>query len=185
MLMEHIWHNEQFGEHWFDAQEIYRQMVEHCRPDGKLVEVGCWKGRSTAFLLVEAFNKSPKIEVYAVDTWAGSPEHAGHASIVDGSLYEEFSRNISPVSRQLIALRIASPKAAEFFEDQSLDGVFIDAAHEYDAVSADIVAWKTKLIQGGILAGHDYSSAWPGVISAVDALCPGRKIVGQSWMVAC
>lgn len=183
--MQHIWQGDQFGEHWFNAQEVYRQMVELCRPDGKLVEVGCWKGRSTAFLLVEAFNKSPKIEVYAVDTWSGSSEHAGHPSIVSGSLYNEFQYNVKPVSRQLVALRIPSPKAAEFFEDQSLDGVFIDAAHEYESVSADIMAWRPKVRSGGILAGHDYGNGWPGVRQAVQEFLPLHRQVGDSWTFIC
>jgi hypothetical protein len=70
--------------------------------DGKIVEVGSWKGKSTAFLLVEAWNKSPRIEIYAVDTWLGSEEHTGEECIKNGTLYEEFLKNVKPVSRQLI-----------------------------------------------------------------------------------
>lgn len=157
-------------------------LVENCRPDGKIVEVGCWKGRSTAYLLVEAFNKSQRIEVYAVDTWEGSPEHAGHEAIVGGTLYQQFLANVKPVSRQLIPLRIPSPKAADFFPDGILDAVFIDAAHEYDAVLADILAWRSKVRDGGILAGHDYGAGWPGVDQAVNEVFDGVESKDCCWI---
>jgi hypothetical protein len=46
--------------------------------------------------------------------------------------------------------------------------VYIDAAHDYDSVCADLAAWYPKLALGGLIGGHDYISAWPGVIRAVD-----------------
>jgi predicted O-methyltransferase YrrM len=135
--------------------------------DGKIVEVGSWKGKSTAFLLVEAWNKSPRIEIYAVDTWLGSEEHAGEECIKNGTLYEEFLANVKPVSRQLVPLRMTSLKGANFFPDQCLDAVFIDAAHDYENVKADISAWMPKVKKGGVIAGHDYMCGWPGVDRAV------------------
>lgn len=181
-MLKHIYQGPQFGEDWFSAASTYRRLVDNCRPNGKLVEVGCWKGRSTAFLLVEASNKSQRIEVYAVDTWQGSPEHAGHASILADTLYEEFLENVRPVGRQLVSLRIPSPKAADFFENGSLDGVFIDAAHDYQSVLADIVAWRPKVRAGGILAGHDYRCGWPGVDRAVDEVFEAVKASECCWI---
>lgn len=62
--MEHI--NADFGEQWFTYPRLYRMMVENCRPDGTIVELGAWKGRSSAFLVVEAKNKSPNIKIHIV-----------------------------------------------------------------------------------------------------------------------
>ena len=75
--MEKLQHLNIGGEYWFIFPNFYRRLVADCPTDGRIVEVGSWKGKSTAFLLVEACNKSPKIEIYAVDTWLGSEEHAG------------------------------------------------------------------------------------------------------------
>jgi len=155
------------GEDWFSFPDLYRRLVANCPMDGKIVEVGSWKGKSTAFLLVEAWNKSPRIEIYAVDTWLGSEEHAGEECIKNGTLYEEFLANVKPVSRQLVPLRMTSLKGANFFPDQCLDSVFIDAAHDYENVKADIAAWLPKVKKGGVIAGHDYMCGWPGVDRAV------------------
>ena len=45
------------------------------------------------------------------------------------------------------------------YQDNSLELVFIDAAHDYNNVCLDINAWLPKLKYNGILAGHDISFA--------------------------
>ena len=56
--------------------------------------------------------------------------------------------------------------AADKVADESLDLIFIDADHSYEAVREDISLWLQKLRPGGVLAGHDYHG-W-GVKQAVD-----------------
>ena len=51
--------------------------------------------------------------------------------------------------------------------DESLDAVFIDADHSYDAVSKDLPFWWKKLKKGGWLLGDDYNSCHPGTTKAV------------------
>jgi predicted O-methyltransferase YrrM len=52
-------------------------------------------------------------------------------------------------------LRSLSVDAAQVFENDSLDLVYIDANHEFKAVVADIMAWLPKVKKGGILGGDD------------------------------
>ena len=52
--------------------------------------------------------------------------------------------------------RKLSAEANEHFADNSLDFVYLDADHAYEAVAADIRRWFCKLRPGGILAGHDF-----------------------------
>eukprot|EP00434_Breviolum_minutum_P042133 symbB.v1.2.037488.t1/scaffold5553.1/size25922/3 len=47
--------------------------------------------------------------------------------------------------------------------DESLDIVFLDARHDYEAVLDDVMAWKPKVRAGGILSGHDFSWMFPTV----------------------
>jgi hypothetical protein len=158
-------------------------LVENCREDGKIVELGAWKGRSSAFLVDEAYNKSPKIEVHIVDTWGGNP--------LDGSqdqsneLYHKFISNMSLLARPYQAHRMTTNEAAGLFKDESLDAVFIDADHSYEAVKLDIQNWMPKVRRGGILAGHDYNSAWPGVIKAVNEILPEAEKIDYCWVKKC
>src|SRR4029077_6676495 len=62
------------------------------------------------------------------------------------------------------------------------DMVFIDAEHSYEAVATDMVNYNPLLRSGGILSGHDYSVAFPGVMKAVEELVPNWKIgSGSIW----
>lgn len=65
-------------------------------------------------------------------------------------------------------LWMASHWAADHVADGWADFVFIDAGHSYRAVTADLAAWWPKVRRGGWFGGHDYHSAYPGVIRAVD-----------------
>ena len=52
--------------------------------------------------------------------------------------------------------------------DESLDLVFIDADHSYNAVSNDLPFWWKKVKKGGWLLGDDYNSCHPGTTKAVN-----------------
>ena len=53
----------------------------------------------------------------------------------------------------------SSLSAAATFDADSIDYVFLDAAHDYESVRADIAAWWPKIKPGGWFAGHDYTHA--------------------------
>jgi cephalosporin hydroxylase len=40
--------------------------------------------------------------------------------------------------------------------DRSLDFVYIDGNHGYEAVLDDLAAWSPKVRTGGFISGHDY-----------------------------
>jgi cephalosporin hydroxylase len=59
------------------------------------------------------------------------------------------------------------------FNDHSLNFVFLDSSHKYEETKAEIRLWYRKLLDGSILAGHDYESPEnPGVRQAVDEVIP-------------
>jgi len=152
--------------------------------------VGVWKGKSLSYFIVENINKNKNITTYAVDTWEGSPEHTEESTIINKTLYEEFISNMSPVADKFMSMHMTSEQASKRFEDNSLDGVFIDAQHEYEPVKQDLELWWPKVKIGGFFCGHDYdpsSMGWPGVAKAVNEFVQINKltIFAQefSWMV--
>jgi len=78
---------------------------------------------------------------------------------------DDFRRTQKPA----VLMRMDSVSAARYIADGSLDLVYIDAEHTYDNVKADIIAWISKIRDGGILCGHDYDPTgnFTGLIQAV------------------
>jgi ubiquinone/menaquinone biosynthesis C-methylase UbiE len=164
--MEHFY--EKIGEDWFSYPNLYKNMVNNADNGCHFVEVGVWKGRSASFMAVEILNSNKNIKFDCIDTWEGSVEHKEYDVIVDKQLYDVFLKNIEPVKNIINPIKMSSLDAVKLYEDESLDFVFIDASHEYEDVKSDILAWLPKVKKGGILAGHDYIDAFPGVINAVN-----------------
>ena len=157
--IDHYWTDSCFEEGYFTFPRLYSEIVKLFSDDCHFVEVGSWKGRSSAYMAVEIHNSGKKIKFDCVDTWMGSVTEDGHQNdtyVKNGNLYEKFLSNIKPVSHVITPVREDSVKAANLYEDGSLDFVFIDADHRYDSVVADIKAWLPKLKNLGVLAGHDY-----------------------------
>lgn len=59
-----------------------------------------------------------------------------------------------------------SHKASGQFWD-SLDFAYIDASHTYENVRQDVADWWPDVKVDGLLCGHDFSAAYPGVIRAI------------------
>lgn len=165
---------------WFTDHKFYREMVEQAPDAAHFVEVGCWHGRSTRYLATEIANSGKQIRLDAVDHFRGSQGEGeqfmrDEAASGGGTIRATFDANMGPLLSRINVVQEASTKAAELYKDESLDFVFIDAGHSEEEVLADIVAWHPKVKPGGILSGHDFSGAWPGVERAV------RRAIGDDF----
>ncbi len=184
--MNHIYELPQFGENWFSYQNLYSKFVKELPDESKIVEVGCWKGKSVAYLAVEIINSNKKIKIDAVDTWDGTLNEEYHQQdtyVRDNKLYDLFLSNIEPVKNVVNPIRMDSVSAAELYEDESLDVVFIDAAHDYENVRNDVLAWYPKVKPNGYIAGHDYYH--PPVKAAVDEVLSDKGVIHYSVIEGC
>ncbi|MDB5312823.1 MAG: class SAM-dependent methyltransferase [Gemmataceae bacterium] len=171
---------------WFDFQDVYRQAVAQAPGGGTLVEVGCWRGRSLSFLLVEAANSGKRLNVIGVDTFRGILACDAHAQEpARGEDFEaECRRNCDRAGYPFRLAVRDSVETAKTFPDNALDFVFIDGAHDYRSARNDIVSWLPKVKWGGTLAGHDFVGGWPAVAHAVrDYFSPQElSFSGTSWV---
>jgi len=168
--MEHFYRTIQG---WFNFEPVYDDIINNIPNGGSFVEVGVWKGTSLSYFIVENINKNKNINIYAVDTWLGSPEHqvgswSPDPAIANNTLFQEFNNNMINVKDQFKILKMTSEEASKTFENNSLDAVFIDACHEYECVKHDIDCWFPKVKQNGYLCGHDYTDIFVGVKKAVN-----------------
>lgn len=87
---------------------------------------------------------------------------------INPKLLEMFERN---KEKPLALIAMPSVQAADLIADESLDMVYIDADHSYEAVREDILKWFPKVKMGGIFSGHDYNPCGGfGVHQAVNEL---------------
>ena len=183
-IKKHIYNQPQFGENWFSYPILYSNIVKKFPSESKFIEVGSWKGKSSAYMAVEIANSNKNIEFYCVDTWEGSVEHQGMKELP--KLYDIFLENMKPVEQYYFPLKISSLDASKKFKDNSLDFVFLDASHEYEDVKNDIEVWLPKVKSGGILAGHDYyneGTDWfPGVKQAVNEILNKFDCSEDCWI---
>lgn len=180
---------------WFDFDNLYQDMIHTLCVENRqymFAEIGCWKGKSTAFMAVEIANSSKNIDFYCIDTWKGSQEHINKDSaafdkicLEENALYDMFLKNMEPVIHYIKPIRMPSVKASNTFEDGFFDFVFIDASHEYEDIKNDIQSWYPKVRSGGVLAGHDYG--WGGVKKAVDEFVEKNNLTlnqsRSSWII--
>jgi hypothetical protein len=160
--MEHFYYG--IGEDWFSYPELYSSMVKKFNENSHFVEIGVWKGRSVAYMGVEIFNSGKNIKLDCIDVFSGSTEHLDPNSQYfneellkdEDWLYNEFINNTKPIGHLINPIKAVSWEAAELYEDNSLDFVFLDAAHDYESVKKDLNAWFPKIKYSGVFAGHDY-----------------------------
>lgn len=149
-----------------------------------IAEIGCWMGRST-----RAMADNTDATIYAIDTWKGSGKE--HEKVLanqpENYLLEEFAKNIGEEHLQgprhhVRPLEDTSLKAADYLGGGCYDlrfaMIFIDGAHDYESVKADILAWQPLLLPGGMLCGHDFDGGRPGVVKAVRELLPNPRMAG-------
>ena len=167
---------EPFGYCTKPMRELYHEVVRDLAVSGggSLVEVGSLLGQGIT-VLARATQQYPKQHwfLYAVDHFQGSDEQV-HREIISKlggkTLRQAFDENLrrAGVSKLVQVKEGKSADVAGAILDNCLDFVFIDASHDYQSVVQDIQAWLPKVKPGGILAGHDYTAAFPGVVEAVD-----------------
>jgi predicted O-methyltransferase YrrM len=166
-------------QNWFNYESVFDMAIRNAKNGSRFVEIGVWKGGSTAYMGVEIYNSKKEIEYDAIDTFEGSREHG----TVHG-LYEEAVQNLKPIIDLGIVnvIKGHSLEVVSKYEDESIDFCFIDGSHEYEDVKADILAYLPKVKKGGILSGHDYDRIWAGVIQAVDETLGQVEVVHGSWI---
>lgn len=160
---------------WCDFRDLYTAIACRLQDGDVFVEVGSWKGQSIIHLAQRLQDQEKTVRLYAVDTFKGD----GDTGKID--VYQNFVSNVRAADcNGVIAMNRDSVHAAEDFIDQHLAGVFIDAAHDYDSVLADLKAWEPKVKPGGIIAGHDIDAE--GVQRALAEMGWEYHVVGRCWV---
>jgi hypothetical protein len=164
---------------FFEYPSFYDMCMNEIPTNSVMVEVGSWMGRSSSYVASLIKTSGKNIDFYCVDTWEGSEEHV---SLIESlrnkgtTLFDEFKNNIRECELEdyITPIKMESVEAAKQFEDESIDFVHIDAAHDYDNALKDIKSWYPKVKPGGLVTGDDYG--WDGVFRAVNEFFGAENI---------
>lgn len=143
---------------WMSEPELL-WLMERAAAMDSVAEIGSLHGRS-AFALATACTGP----VYCVDPW-DDVKDASYGSFVSNVV--DHHPNVTPV-------RGMSPAVAGQIPD--IDMTFLDGAHSFGDVLADIAAWLPKTKK--LICGHDFQNAdggYPGVAEAV------KVVFGDRW----
>lgn len=177
---------------WLDPNAggvLYQFATQTSKP--LLVELGSWKGRSTAWLGF-AIKDRGQGRVVAVDTWAGTPSEQLHKDMLANygpdQLFDEFKDNMKRLGLEGVVepWRMTTIEAARKWDQGPTIGVLhIDAGHEYNDVRADFEHWAPFVAPGGFIVFDDVPS-WPGPTRLITELPRWYQYVAASpnqWWV--
>lgn len=179
--------SDQVGMRWQILVELLRDL--HRRRGGEVtlqvVEIGVFAGHLSHFLLRDC----DFIRLLGIDPYIGRdgtfPGNFSQTLDADVALYKAASVMEKYGERGQLWPTTSEVATAEI-ADGSIDAVFIDGCHLYDCVRQDLDLWMPKMRRGVpvLVAGHDFSPQWPGVVRAVHEHRAGAGEVhlASDWM---
>ena len=143
------------------------EMLSKLKKGGEVAEIGVAQGEFSELILKIT---EPDL-LHLVDVWNSKTYHAG----LFKKVADKFKNLIDEGRIQI--LRKLSTDAAENFDDNYFDWIYIDTDHSYATTREEFVKYAPKVKHDGIIAGHDYTMGiWSslnryGVIEAVHEFC--------------
>lgn len=153
---------------WMSKQEL-DWLAKSAKEMGSIVEIGCWKGRSTKVLLENCPGT-----VYAVDHFLGNPSDITGVMAEKQDVYAQFIQNVGGFEN-LRVLRMSSEEAAGTVDGDRFDMVFVDGDHTSHGVKQDLELWVPKCKK--LICGHDY----PEVMYVIHSILGNVKTCGSIW----
>ncbi|MES2308619.1 MAG: class I SAM-dependent methyltransferase [Verrucomicrobiota bacterium] len=138
------------------SRREFNQLLESKGLLAKGVEIGVCEGEYSRHILSTWKGE----RLYSIDPWKEFGEEYRDINNAPQNLhdqrYEGTKEKLSVFGKRSVIIRKTSLEAAAIFGVETMDFIYLDAQHNYDAIKADIEAWYPKVKKGGVLGGHDY-----------------------------
>lgn len=138
------------------------------------VEIGVREGLNAEVLLRAGVKKLYLVDNYPEyeETWNDDGKSKPYRKKIDRKFQDGCKQamlnRLKDYNGQKEFIELSSIEASNQFAKHSLDYVYIDGDHSYEAVMKDLEAWHCKVKSDGVLAGHDFrEDTFPGVVKAV------------------
>lgn len=182
---------------WFDCADLEAldYVVDRLPNNSNILEVGCFKGRSTIAWAETFKQKNKECNIHCIDLFEGHPMDKEMISLIklnrgcdDAEAIDVLKEAVSNISTSVdfctadehlesfkntikdynnITWEKSYVNSEYVWNGKTFDCIFIDADHKYKTTKFLIDFWKQYLNPNGLLCLHDYTPIWPGVIEAV------------------
>lgn len=152
----------------FDFKGYYDMIAEWLPDNCRLAEIGVANGASSLYLAERLHSLGKKFTFYLIDNLDYGRENQ-LSELMDNIVATRVK--INDVGNSIKFIPLSSLDASCKFNGESLNFIFLDSSHLYLQTKSEIRLWWDKVLNGGILAGHDYM-AHAEVKQAVDEVIP-------------
>lgn len=128
-----------------NTRGLYDLVQKYLTKETVMVEIGSFSGVSSELFALHVSYLT------CVDPWAPYAEIAYECVIEAEKEFDSMLSNYNNITKK----KKTSSEAVLDFEDESLDFVYIDGAHDYTNVINDINSWLPKIKKSGYIGGHD------------------------------
>jgi predicted O-methyltransferase YrrM len=125
-------------------------------PDGSMLEIGSFFGRSTLFALSAL---QPEQSMMVVDNFRVAAAYSGHS-------FQQLKTWVADPRVTILPLTLL--EAAPHLQDTEPDIVFIDGDHSFYGVSQDLAISVSLSAIESLIMCHDVCDLFPGVMWATD-----------------
>lgn len=177
----------EYHEDWYSGvQALYVGQLARQAPEGDLVEIGCWEGRSTVII---AQMVAPRV-LHCVDHWQGNtdedPDHESGKTAQDRDVLRTFVCNMERCTWGNWDHRVMGWQAWIGLwsrrPDPSIAFLHLDASHDRASVRDCLLAVTPFLVDGAILCGDDAFDQ--RVRDGVRDVFPDAEVIGERlWQV--
>ena len=180
---------------WMGNQELawLHRTASKVPPGELVVEIGAWRGRSSAAIYT---GLQDGVTGISVDTWKGSPDEPAHAVAATEDIHASWVANMEALGIEIRGdvrdfntpigaggvyyLKGNSLDVASLFPDESILWLFEDGWHSHCGENLD--AWMPKLKPDGIYSGHDYFSFYSDIQQEIHKRFHIHSVVGTIWI---
>jgi predicted O-methyltransferase YrrM len=151
---------------WFSYEYVYKDLVEQADDDSLFVEIGSYKGMSSAYMAVEIINSGKNIKFECIDPMElNIGSWSCNADEQEGYSEKDFHARLESVEGYYKLHKMTSDEAVNQYEDGTIDFLMVDGDHSYEAVKKDILNYLPKMRSGGLIVLDD--SYEPGIQQAI------------------
>lgn len=142
-------------EEYRNLRHISREEMLKFLPSGHCAEIGVLRGEYSDCIL----EKNQPQKLHLIDVWANIELNYYDDNMTDNAaqnvIYNYVKNKFGKLDNVNI-IKALSTEAANQFDNESLDWVYIDADHSFEGCYNDLVAYDSKVKINGYICGHDW-----------------------------